>query len=172
MSIFEGLMQNLHIWGDKLETRMCAIEDKLTSIVGNTEAQLAREQWVHKSIGVTAGKDAELRNESAYGWLVRGVSATVASEVFIGTSNDENFMAALAARTREEVMLYVPPGSIIHVTNTEEGEGAKDGFVNFQMEVLERKTADAYTGTSQERMDRSRVEPVPSGSPLDTAVTP
>lgn len=170
--MFEGLLQNLHIWGDKLETRMCAIEDKLVSIVGNTEAQLAREQWVHKSISVAAGKDAELRNESAYGWLIRGVSATAASEVFIGTSNDENFMAALAARTREEVMLYVPPGSIIHVTNTEEGEAPKDGFVNFQMEVLERKAADSYTGTSNERMDRPRLEPIPSSTPLDTPVAP
>lgn len=170
--MFDGLLQSLHVWGDKLETRMCAVEDKLIAIVGNTEAQLAREQWVHKSVEVAAGKSAELRNDSAYGWLIRGVSATAASEVFIGTSNDENFMVALAARTREEVMLYVPPGSILHVTNTEEGEEAADGFVNFQMEVMETVTADSYTGTSQERSERTRVEPVPSGTPLDTPVAP
>ena len=170
--MFEGLLQNLNIWGDKLETRMCGIEDRLIAIAGNTEAQLAREQWVHKSIEVAAGKSAELRNDSAYGWLIRGVSATAASEVFIGTNNDENFMAALTARSREEVMLYVPPGSIIHVTNTEEGGEAVDGFVNFQMEVLETVTVDSYTGTSQERSDRTRTEPVPSGTPLDTPVAP
>lgn len=167
---FAGLQENLSIWGDKFELRMQQIEQSLARVAGNTEAQLARNQWVSKSIEVPAGKRAELRNDSAYGWLIRGVAATAGSEIFIGTNNDENFVGALTARSREEVLWYVPVGSIVHVTNTEEGEEAKDGFVNLQIEVLETEAMKAYTGRNSEHIDVPRIEPVPSGTPLDTPV--
>lgn len=169
--MFGPLAEKLGKHGDKLNDRMMEIRDRLGEIAGNTEAQLKRSQWTRRSVPVTVGKQGELRNTSACGWVIKRVAATAGVEIFLGTATDESFVCALTARTSEEVNWYIPEGGIIFVKNTEEGEEGLDGFANFEIELLISGARKGSTGKSEEHIDvPRRPGQVPSGDPLDDPV--
>lgn len=163
----EPLMDMLRIHGDRFHDRLCEIRDSLASIVQNTQSEVTRNQWVKKS--VEAGKKAsqQLRNNEAYGWLIRDVAATTACEIFLNRESGEGFLCKLAAGERENVHWYVPPGSILFVKNLAE----ETGFVNMNLESLYVDTMKATTGSGDEHVDMVREPSVPSGHPIDSVRT-
>lgn len=167
LGFLEPLKTLLSHHGDQLQDKLSGMRYSLAAIASNTEAQLARNQYARKSQPVAQGKTQELRNDSAYGWLIKWVSATAKLRIFIGTSTDESFVIELAVHDSERVDWYVPVGGVVYVTNIEAAEGL-NGFANFEVEVLMSHAAEGHTGDSGESIEVERREPVPSGTPLDT----
>lgn len=158
----EPLMDMLRIHGEKFNDRLVEIRDNLASIVQNTEAQVAVNRWVNRSVPVGKKAVEQLRNNEAYGWLIRDVAATVEAEVFINTQTGDGFVCKLKAGERDNVHWYVPRGSVVFVKNLEE----KEGFVNFHLESLVASAKKASTGSSEEHVDTPRDPTLPSGHPL------
>ena len=159
----EPILELLRIHGDRFHDRLCEIRDSLTGIAQNTEAQIARNQWVNKSVEAAEKSTEQLRNNEAYGWLVRDIAATVECEVFLNTETGDGFVCKLKAGERENVHWYVPPGSVIFVKNL----AAATGFANMQVEALVTNTRSAHTGKSEEHVDTPQREPtMPSGHPV------
>src|SRR6478752_397301 len=156
----EPFLDMLRIHGDKFHDRLCEIRDSLGSIAQNTEAQVARNQWVRKSVEVAKESTEQLRNNEAYGWLIRDVAVTSECEIFVNSPMGQGFACKLKAGERDNVRWYVPPGSIVFVKNL----AAAVGFANLNIESLVTGTRDAATGKSEEHIDLPRLEPVPSGS--------
>lgn len=166
--MFEPLKDILNLHGENLRELLSHIRGHLAAIVSNTEAQLTRNQFARKSVetlkkasGVASG---QLRNDSAYGWIIKWVASTTKVRVYIGNQTGESFLLELVAHGGEAVEWYVPVGGVIFVENLDE----EIGYTNFQCEVMVSESAEGYTGTSEERIEQERREPVPSGTPLDT----
>lgn len=160
--MFEPLMDMLRIHGDKFHDRLCEIRDSLAGIAQNTEAQVARNQWANKSIETAKEATEQLRNNSAYGWLIRDVAVTTESEIFLNVASGEGFVCKLKGGERENVRWYVPPGSVVFVKNLSAGAG----FTNIQVEILVTSAAPANTGSSGEYLDIPKDPTTPSGHPL------
>lgn len=111
----EPLLDQLRTHGDKIQERMREIRDGILTVAQNTEAGLARNQWVRRPLPFGKKESVTLRNESAYGWLIRDVAVTQESEVFIDTESDMGFVVALKAGERDNVHWYIPPGSSLIV---------------------------------------------------------
>jgi len=158
----EPIMDQLRIHGDRFHDRLCEIRDHLSNIVQNTESQITPNQWVKKSVETGKKATNQLRNNEAYGWLIRDVAATSECEVFLNAANGEGFLCKLKAGERENVHWYVPPGSILFVKNLAE----ETGFVNLNLESLVTSTAKASTGESDEHVDMRREPTVPSAHPI------
>jgi hypothetical protein len=164
--LLEPMVEIFKSKAEQLNDRLCEIRDNLTSVVSNTEAQLARNTWVFKPIEFAEKAEAQLRNNEAYGWLIRDIAVTVECEVFLNAPNGAGFLAKLKAG--ENVHWYVPVGSILIV----KGVGAAAGFANVNIESLVTSASQGRTGRSEEHISIPRLEPTPSGNPLDEAVAP
>lgn len=158
--MFEPLKE---LFGHHAEKLNDTLQQLRAAVISNTEAQLERTQSARKSIPLGKKEVGEIRNDSGYGWRVKWVSATTAAEFFLGVNNDESFMLGLKAREGKEVEWYIPAGGILFAVNTSEAEG----FANIEVDVLVTTPVEGFTGPSGESTDTTRVEPVPSGTPLD-----
>lgn len=163
--MFEPLKDLLGHHSEKLNH---TLQELRSAVISNTEAQLERTQSSRKSVPLSKKGTGEIRNDSGYGWRVKWVSATVASEFFLGVHNDESFMLGLKAREGKEVEWYIPAGGILFVVGT----GEEEGFGNIEVDVLVTTPVEGFTGASGEGTDTTRVESVPSGTPLDDPHTP
>lgn len=163
--MFEPLEKLLRPHAQKLND---TLERLRSAVISNTEAQLERTQSARKSIPLSKKQHGEIRNDSGYGWRVKWVSATVATEFFIGVNSDEAFLLALKAREGKEVEWYIPAGGILFTNNT----GEEEGFANIEVDVLVTTPQQGFTGPSGEATDTTRVEPIPSATPLDEPVAP
>jgi hypothetical protein len=124
---------------------------------------------VFKSIEFAEKAEAHLRNNEAYGWLVRDIAVTVECEVFLNAPNGASFLAKLKAGERDNVHWYVPVGSILVIN----GVGAAAGFANVNIESLVASAKQGKTGRSEEHVSLpTREPPTPSGHPLDEATAP
>lgn len=171
LGFLEPLRELLGHHGERLQDHLSGIRSSMAAVASNTEAQLVRNQFARKSVATAATKTEQLRNDSAYGWLIKWAASTAKVQVFIGTDTDESFMLELLGHGAEKVDWYVPVGGVVFVKNTEAAEG-KAGNTNFEVEVLVSDAAEGYTGPTDERIEVERREPVPSGTPLDTPEAP
>lgn len=169
LGFLEPLKHILEKHGDTLAGHLAGIRSSVAAVASNTQAQLVRNQFARKSIPIKAAKTETLRNDSAYGWIIKWVASSVKVRVFIGTETDDSFFLELPTHGAERVDWYVPVGGVVFVKNIEE---ATDGFTNFEVEVLVSEAAEGHTGPNDEAIEVERREPVPSGSPLDTPVAP
>lgn len=161
--LFEPLADLLRTHGEKLQEKLGVIRTHLAVIAENTEAQITRNQWVFKSVESEKEGINQLRNNEAYGWLVRDVAATVEVEVLLNSNSGEGFLCLLKKGERENVHWYVPPGSILIVKNL----GKAAGFVNLNIENMVTSAKSASTGKSEEHIDSPIAPTVPSGHPLE-----
>lgn len=167
--LLEPLTEIFKAKADQLNTRLCEIRDNLTSVVSNTEAQLARNTWVFKSVGTEKEGEKQLRNNEAYAWLIRDISTTTGCEVFLNEPNGAGFLGKFAAGERDNVHWYVPVGSILIVKNL----AKESGFANLNIESLVTSASQGRTGRSEEHVSLPTREPtIPSGHPLDEATAP
>lgn len=169
LGFLEPLRQLLSHHGDQLQDKLSGMRTSLAAISSNTEAQLIRNQFARKSIPVGKKSTQPLRNDSAYGWLIKWVATSTSTiRIYVGTERDESFLCELVPATpgagHERVEWYLPVGGVVYVKNASEA----DTYANFEIEVLESEAAEGYTGDSGERIEVQRREPVPSGTPLDT----
>lgn len=167
--MFEPFKDILDRHGHNFAQHLAAIKAGIGVIASNTQAQLVRNQFSRKSTPVAAKETAQLRNDSAYGWLIKWAASTVNVQIFIGNSQDESFLLELEENDSERVEWYVPVGGVVFITNLAE---ATDGFTNFEVEVLVAEAAQGHTGGNDEHVEIERREPVPSGTPLDTPTVP
>lgn len=156
------------MFGHHAEKLNDTLQQLRAAVISNTEAQLERTQSARKSVPLAKKQHAEIRNDSGYGWRVKWVSATVATEFFIGVNSDEAFLLSLKAREGKDVEWYIPAGGILFANNT----GEEEGFANVEVDVLITTPGEGFTGASGEQTDTTRVEPISSGSPLDEPVAP
>lgn len=168
--MFEPLKEILNRHGDTFSNHLASIRAGIVAIAGNTEAALTRNQFARKSVQLPKESTGQLRNDTAYGWLIKWVATSTSKvNIYIGTEGDESFFATLDPATpgagHERVEWYVPVGGVIFVKT--EGE---ETYVNFEVEVLVSEAAKGHTGPSDEHISVMRREPVPSGTPLDTPV--
>jgi hypothetical protein len=174
--MFEPLQGILNKHGDSFTRHLADISTRLGAVVANTRAQLEINQRQRKSVflpGATGEEESEkvgkatLRNDSAYGWLVKWVANYDGrATIYIGSESGDGFMLDLDGRLSEEVNWYVPVNGVIFLENPSDVES----YVNFEIEVLETEPVEAHTGPSNEHIERARREPTPSGTPLDTHV--
>ncbi len=162
--LFEPIQDLVRTQGDKLNDKLSGVEGKLAKIDENTEAQIARNQWVNKSQPANAESFIQFRNDSAYGWLIRSVAGTVAIECFLSSESDRDFLGSVESRNHRNVRWYIPVGAILFVKNLEE---KTNGFVTLQVEILRTEAFDAHTGKSEEHIDSPMYPTLPSGHPLD-----
>lgn len=169
LGFLEPLRTLLSHHGDQLQDKMGVMRDTLAGIRANTEAQLAVNQRQRKSVRVPAkagGKNGEgtLRNDSAYGWMVKwvAVSGEGEAQLFIGTNTADGFMLKLAAQGAERVDWYVPVNGVIFIVNGTE----KDCSTNLEVEVLETTAAQGFTGDSGEAIEVKRREQQPPTMPF------
>lgn len=166
---FEPLRDLLHHHGENLQDKLNRMLAHLATISQNTEAQLARNQWASRSIEAAKETTGELRNDSAYGWLVRSAFVSQAGNVYLASVSADSQLAAFEANNRDDVRWYIPPGGILFYENTSENTG----HLNLQIEVLVTSSKDATTGRSLEHVDMpQRIESAPSGTPLDEVTIP
>lgn len=169
LGFLEPLKTLLSHHGDRLQDKLSGMGTSLAAIRSNTEAQLVRNQFARKSLPVAKKTTGQLRNDSAYGWVVKWVaSSAVTVRIYVGTDREESFLCELVPATpgcgHERVEWYVPVGGVVFIKN----ETETDTYVNFETEVMVSEAAEGYTGDSGEMIEVERREPVPSGTPLDT----
>lgn len=172
LGFLEPMKQLLGHHGERLQEHLSGIRTSMAAIASNTEAQLTRNQYARKSLPVGEESTQQLRNDSAYGWVIKWVASSDADvSIYIGTETDESFVCGLeppGPNASERVDWYVPVGGVVFVKNATEA----DTYVNFEVEVMVSEAAEGYTGPSDERIEVARREPVPSGTPLDTSQVP
>ena len=165
--MFEPLQAILNKHGDTIAGNLAGINRGVESVANNTQAQLVRNTRIRQSVPVKSKKVGQLRNNSAYGWIICWAATDVVEMYYyIAVESAEGFMLRLK-ETGEKVDWYLPPNGVIFVENT---SAVDDGFANFEIELLTTDAGEAYTGPNDEHIERSRREPVPSGTPLDTHV--
>lgn len=163
--MFEPLKE---LFGHHAEKLNDTLQQLRAAVISNTEAQLEETQSARKSVPLGKKAQGEIRNDTGYGWRVKWVAATVATEFFVGVNSDEAFMLGLKAREGKEVSWYVPAGGILFCNNT----GEETGFAHIEVDVLVTTPREGFTGPSGEGTDTTRVESVPSGTPLDDVHVP
>ena len=166
--MFEPLKELLNKHGENLGEMLASIRMGIVAIASNTEAQLARNQFARKSVELAKKGTGQLRNDTAYGWILKWAASTTKVRIFIGNQAGESFLLELVAHGSERVEWYVPVGGVVFVENQDE----EIGYTNFECEIMVSEAAEGFTGDSEERIEMERREPVPSGTPLDTPTVP
>lgn len=166
--MFEPLKDILNHHGENFGNLLASIRAGIVSIASNTEAQLVRNQFARKSVELAKKGTGQIRNDSAYGWLIKWAASTTKVRIFIGNEAGESFLLELPAHGAEPTHWYVPVGGVIFVQNQDE----EIGYTNLQCEVMVSDAVEGHSGDSEERIEVERREPVPSGSPQDTVTIP
>jgi hypothetical protein len=155
--------------GEAFTGHLASIRSSVGAVADNTAAALARNQFARKSVEVAPEEVGQLRNDSAYGWQLKWVATSATGvRIYVGTENEESFMAALDPTTgptdgHERIEWYLPTGGVVFIKN-EDNEDVT--YVNFEVVVLVTDAIEGHTGHSGEAIETRRREPIPSGSPL------
>lgn len=162
MGFLEPLRQLLSHHGDMLQDKMGNMDRSLAAVRANTEAQMLRKARVRKTVRTAKEKTEQLRNDSAYGWLVEWVASTDKVSIFVGVESEDGFMLHLEKLGAEKVSWYLPLNGVIFVKN----EGAGAASTNFEVEVQETFASEGFTGPSGEAIEVERREQQPPTAPF------
>lgn len=180
--MFEQVIAKLQGHAGNLEQYLDEIKDSLTNIVENTRSEVEYDEFSHHADRATA--DAEgtavvsLQANEGYSWHTKQVGLTGSEEgncaVYITSVAPDNLIDVFRGTgiTAKDGKYFVPRGSAIlfHFYEQTPGQVCTAAIQVQQLKPKRERNAD--TGTSNEHYDHPRVEPVPSGTPLDTVIAP